>query len=1469
MELFPLSKSQNAVWNMEQYFGGSVANITASVFFTETGDNIEDGAQAGAGTVAGIEPEPKLIEAVKEALQNMIRQFDSLRIRIRLQQGTPMQTIDSFTPRDIETMRFSEKNEFEQWVGGLAKIPFDLGGDLNKVFVVSVGRHVGFVLHLHHLTADAWTVKVLTESVLDYLKGEKTVTCSYLDHIAKEQEYESSVRQEKDRDFFFSGFDQCVEPVCLADRQAKNAASNRLGVTVHEADTGEILSFCKDHGFSPYTVFMNALATYIYRIKGAQDFFVGTTVLNRTGSAEKSTAGMFVNTVPVLLHLDDSMSAVENLRQNALFLMGVFRHQKYPYGDLLRDLREMRGVKDRLFDVTLNFQNAATTDGIIVEWYFCGCQGESLNIHIYDRHCVGAFHIDYDYQTELFNEQEIMRLHGHLMNLIQDTIRNPGKKPQELKMLTAAEYQRVVVDFNDTAIEYPKEKCLHQLFEERAAGTPDRAAVIFEEVEYTYRQINEMADSLALILREKGIRRNDIVAIIAKRSYKIIVAQLAILKAGGAYMPIDPNCPKERVGFMLNDARCRIALVLGTAVSMTECIDMGDDSIFHHRVRNGFWDSSTAAEYNDSSEDLCYVIYTSGSTGTPKGAMISHRNFGNYLDDNRRNVHCAALKNCKSFLCLGAFSFDMASAEVYLAFINNRTLVLPSERQLEDPGEIARLIEKYTVDNIFSVPTRIMSYMSNKDFAKAMRHLQVFLVGGEALLPDIVRKFKENTKAVILNQYGPTETTIVCSASSIDGDTTIGRPVANTQIYILDRYNNPQPIGAVGELCISGDGVGLGYLNNQELTAKKFSDNPFIAGGRMYRSGDLGRFLEDGRIEYVGRMDQQVKIRGLRIELGEVETVLLGICEMRQIIAAVKKDENGRQYLCAYYTGDQQMDEDAVRTELAKKLPRYMIPHFFIHLDTFPVTVSGKTDHKLLPVPDFLNIRSRMEYAAPVTEDEKTVVAILQQVLDLQKVGVDDDFFDLGGDSLKVIEFVSKARYKGMSFSLQDVFDNPTAALLLRHLEDGNPQKSRNPGGGGGMAETGGDLRDGSGMPDIDGGCRSALYTADDFMDIDRLLGNNTEDGDAAVSKRSLGDVLITGTTGWLGAHVLNEFLSDGQGTAYCLVRGANLKDSRERLAAALESYFGAKYRDCDRIIVVRGDITGKIVINVPIDTIIHCAANVKHYGAYQQSETINVRGTENVIAFAKEKKAALFHISTASVSGNSFDTNPDFPPAVFDETKLYIGQPLNNVYIRSKFEAEAAVLRAKIDGLEAAVLRVGNLANRRTDYRFQRNYKTNATLTRLKAFIDLGLFPAQMVDFPLEFSPVDDSAKVIITLAQHYDSKHSVFHAYHHKAVRFGEFIGAAQTVGIKMKAVPNAEFIQSVRNAGSVPETAYIYEAFVADIEADEMVLMNNKIKLESHFTGWCLKRAGYVWPDIDEEYLRGYIDYFTNIRYWKPKK
>ncbi|MGN0178905.1 MAG: amino acid adenylation domain-containing protein, partial [Monoglobaceae bacterium] len=992
------------------------------------------------------------------------------------------------------------------------------------------------------------------------------------------------------------------------------------------------------------------------------------------------------------------------------------------------------------------------------------------------------------------------------------------------------EQQKLLYAFNDTAVDYPRDKCVHQLFEEQSAKTPDKTAVVACDRTLTYQELNEEANRIAHSLIEKGVGVGDIVAFMLPRRSYLIATMLGILKSGAAYMPIDPDYPQDRIDYMLSDSGAKLCI---TDTNISELLNN---------------DNTNNPCVDMTSESLCYCIYTSGSTGKPKGTLLTHANVVNYVNNNNNNnvVHRIIKDSYKSIVSVTTVGFDIFVTESLLPLANGMEILLASEEQAKFQSELNLLIKQNSADVIQTTPTKMKSLIVDKQQLDYLKTVKVIILGGEALEKSLVEELKEITEAEIFNIYGPTETTVWSTNAEIkEADITIGKPIANTQIYIVDKYMCPTPIGVTGELCIAGDGVGAGYLNRPELTAEKFIDNPF-GKGKLYKTGDLAYWREDGNIVYVGRNDFQVKIRGLRIELGEIENAISGIDGISQAVVVVRKNIEGRQLICAFYTGEEKPAKE-IRSQIGTKLPKYMLPHIFTHLDEMPLTSSGKINRKALPEVGLYAIDTTAEYVAPENEQQKEICRLIESVLGCEKVGINDNFFDIGGDSLKAIEFVSEAHNEGIYFKLQNVFDYPTVKALNECIENGDKQNIS--------------------FDDID------------FNRVNRVLEKNKLDYITAPKKSDVGNVLIAGATGYLGIHILADFLDNDKGIAYCMVRGKDKNDSTKRLNELLSFYFDDKYVDMNRIEVIcadlqkdkfglsdekYADLLGKV------DTVINCAASVKHYGSYQYFYDVNVETVKRLIEFCKKANAKLIHTSTISVSGNSFAE--EFSGSTsknelhFYESDLYIGQPLDNVYARSKFEAEKAVLEAIADGLKANIMRMGQLTNRYSDGKFQKNYESNAFLKRIRAVLELGVAPDYLGDLYAEFTPIDEAANAVMTIARHFSNEQTVFHINSIKVVYLDKLLESFNNLGFKLKAVDGAKFTQILRQTAKQADTEHIFETFINDIDENDMLNYDSNIRIENDFTVRYLKQLGFEWHDIDIEYLRKYVEYFRKIGYLK---
>ncbi len=997
--MYHLTKPQKLIYDMERFAGGSIANVCGSIVIKGEKD----------------------ISVLTNAVNELYRLNDALRIRITEIDGVPYQIVSEYKEQKIKVLHFADKEELNSYAEKYAKEPMDFYSSLCEINVILLNGGYGLLVKLHHIISDAWTLSLVGSQFNTLANGEIPEAYSYIDYIPAEQEYFNGKRYPKDKEYYIEQYKKCDDITYISDKQVKSYVSNRKHFLIDEEKTAKIQNYANEHKTSVYMLLMTALGVYMNRVKMNQEkFYIGTAILNRTNAQEKNTMGMFINTAPVLMELDNGKTFSENLRTISKTLFGIIKHQKFNYGEVLETLRHVFDFSGNLYDVMLSYQNAKFT-GIDTEfesvWYCNGMQTESLQMHIDDRDSEGILKIHYDYQIEKFTEKEIERMHEHIFNLLFDAI-NEDKKITELAILSEKEKNTLIYDFNDTKADYPKDKCVHQLFEEQVLKTPKNTAVIACDKTLTYDELNKLSNKIANSLIQKGVKANDIVAFALPRNSYLIAVMFGILKSGAAYMPIDPDYPQDRIDYMLEDSNAKFFI---TEDNLNEFISDSEDN----------------PNVEMTSDNYCYCIYTSGTTGNPKGTLIRHRNLVNFCNiAPQNNLQSSIYEECNSILAIGSITFDISIFEIILSLLLGKTVVLTNEEQLHNIHKLTDLIVYHNVDCMHITPSRLEMLLENYEFKDAFLNIEVIMIGGEELKPELSDKIHKYNKNInIFNGYGPTETTLGASFGEINSiDITVGKPIANTQIFIIDKYNNPMPIGQIGELCIAGDGVGAGYLNRPELTAEKFVDNPF-GEGKMYKTGDLAYWREDGNIAYVGRNDFQVKIRGLRIELGEIESAIDSVDGISQAIVLVRKDTNGRQLICAFYTEQKSVDVADIRSAISSKLPKYMMPHIFTVLEEMPLTTSGKINRKALPEVDLTNISNDVEYVTPTTEQEIVLATEIARVLHLERVGILDNFFDLGGDSLKAIELISKLESKGYKTTVKTVFYCETVKELAEQLE--------------------------------------------------------------------------------------------------------------------------------------------------------------------------------------------------------------------------------------------------------------------------------------------------------------------------------------------------------------------------------------------------------------------------------------------------
>ncbi len=997
-----LTKPQKLIYNTESFSGGAISVICTSVFLKGKKSDLQ----------------------LQNAVNELYRINDALRIRIIKNGSECEQYVSEFVEQSFEVLHFNNNEDFYNFADAFAKIPIALTGQLCEIKIVIFPDKYGLLVKIHHIISDAWTVALLATQFNRLLSNEIPPAYSYLDYYETEQNYLNSKRYLKDKDFFLEQFKKCEQLTFISEKKSESTDAKRMTFIIPVQFAQEIRDFAADADCSVLSVWVTALSTCLHHLKAASDrFFIGTTILNRYTEKELNTAGLFMNSIPLLVEAIGENTFRENLKNNEDTLMSVFRHQKYNHEDLLTDVRREYGKQDRLYDVLLSYMNAtidSPESSIESTWHHNGSQNESLHISFDDREKEDIFKIRYDYQTEIFTETDIKNLHNYLCDILHIVFDNPHKKIRDIEILSFEEKNKLLNVFNGTYSDYERDKCIHELFEDQVKRTPDKTALVAVDKTLTYKELNEEANRIAHSLIEKGIGKGDIVGLMLPRKSYLLSALLGILKTGAAYLPIDSELPRERIEYMCKDADA--VLVVS---------DMNIDSLLQSENV-----CDPCIEMTNNS--VCYCIYTSGSTGQPKGVMAMHRNVVNYISKNEYNIAGKIITDdFEAIVSISTCSFDIFVTETVLSLVNGLRTVLADEQECRNQYALNKLLTREKGEFLQTTPTKFKVLTADPAQRGFLKNLKAILLGGEAMEEAYLREIRKLTDAKIYNIYGATEVPIWSMFADTDTFTdavTIGGPIANTQIHIVDKYMKLVPIGVTGELCIAGDSVSAGYLNRPELTAEKFIDNPF-GEGKLYRTGDNAYRREDGNIVFVGRSDFQVKIRGLRIELGEIESAISGTEGINQSVVVVRKDNEDRQIICAFYTGEEKSAKE-LRRQIGEKLPKYMIPHIFTHLEKMPLTASGKVNRNALPEVDLENIVTETEYIAPVTEKEIVLAECIKDVLGAEKVSVLDNFFDMGGDSLKAIELTAKLEEKGYTVAVKTIFSCKDIRELAKELEE-------------------------------------------------------------------------------------------------------------------------------------------------------------------------------------------------------------------------------------------------------------------------------------------------------------------------------------------------------------------------------------------------------------------------------------------------
>ncbi|AKN68643.1 siderophore 2,3-dihydroxybenzoate-glycine-threonine trimeric ester bacillibactin synthetase [Streptomyces sp. PBH53] len=1044
--MIPLSFAQRRLWFLQQFEGPS-ATYNLPLQLRLTGDLD--------------------VEALRGAVRDVMDRHESLRTVFPDQDGTPYQRIlpAEEARSEVELVR-ADREQLDGLLAAAARHTFDLTSEVpvrTWLFELAPQEHV-LLLLVHHVAADGGSLAPLTRD-LSVAYAARTrggapqwepLPVQYADYtlwqrevLGEEDDPESLISEQVAywRERLAGLPDQLELP---ADRPRPAVAGYRgdaIGVfwdaELHEG----ITRLAREHRSSVFMVLQAALATLLTRLGAGTDIPIGTPVAGRTDDALEDLVGFFVNTLVLRTDTSGDPSFTELLARVRETNLAAYAHQDVPFERLVEIVNPIRSMaRHPLFQVLLVLQNNAKADlelpGLRTELDGVGTGVSKFDLSFELEERIGAtgrcegIAVDVEFAAELFDPETVTTLAARLERLLRAAVADPARPVGELPVLSAEERRRQLVTWNDTACEVPAQT-LPRLFEARAAAVPDAEAVVCGDVRLSYGELNARANRLARRLLTWGVGPERHVAVALPRGPELLVALLAVAKTGAAYLPLDPEYPADRIAYVLEDAAPVCVL---TSAGLAERLPVDGDRLLVVGDEAGGPDGLsgtdlTAAELpaGASAASPAYVIYTSGSTGRPKGVVVTAGNLVNFLTAMDR---CAGMAPGDRLLAVTTVAFDIAGLELYLPLVSGATVVLATADEVRDTRLLAGLVRASGATVMQATPSLWRSLVDEDP--EAVRGLRV-LVGGEALPAPLAHRLA-GTAAGVTNLYGPTETTIWSASAAVgaDGTPPIGRPVANTRVYVLDAALRPVPAGVPGELYIAGHGVARGYRGRPDLTAERFVADPYGApGSRMYRTGDLVKWRADGQLEFVGRVDHQVKVRGFRIELGEIETALLGHPGVAQAVVTVREDRPGDQRLVAYAVpraGGERPGPEELRAWVARTLPEYMVPSAFVLLDSFPLTPNGKLDRGALPAPAAERARGPQRPRGP---REELLCGLFAEVLGLDEVGVHDDFFRLGGHSLLATRLTSRVRTAlGAELALRDLFEAPTPAALAGRLDE-------------------------------------------------------------------------------------------------------------------------------------------------------------------------------------------------------------------------------------------------------------------------------------------------------------------------------------------------------------------------------------------------------------------------------------------------
>ncbi|HDR8111928.1 TPA: amino acid adenylation domain-containing protein [Bacillus cereus] len=1413
------------------------------------------------------------VTLLKQALEEMVKRHEIFRTNFIEKDGEPMQCVQKemdLILHEIDIQQIEEKQQEAYRLASIQKIDhtaFHLEqGPLFRTILFTESKKCSWLyINFHHIIMDEWSLQRFLQevfSIYEELSEQGVIpliqpAIRYIDYVAWQNQQLSTGAWEQEKQYWKEVLQDAPSLLLPLDHIRPSVTSHCGETFSTKLNTNDLLALKKlaqKEQISLYMLLFTAYTHFLQQISGQQDFVVGTPVTGRQQEAFEDIQGFFVNTVAIRVQTDGVSTIGELCAEVTERCLLAFQHQQYPFDQVIQDINPERGENNNpIFSTMFSYQQDAVQQHPSYQYQIYPVQTTiskfDLSLACEERKDEILFH--FEYASDLFKRATISRFMKQFIHTLQIMIHHFKTPFSEVELLPENDHM-LYQQLNDTELVLPPYQSIQERFYDQVQRRLEAIAISTEHNRYTYQEINQRSNQVAHRLLQLGIQKQNRVAIFFERSVESIIAMLGVLKAGGTYVPIDVKYPAERIQYILQDSQAKVLITNREQQQEVACYQghkMTIEDIFTSEFVQDIPNQNRA-------EDAAYMIYTSGSTGNPKGTLLKHHGVLNLVEWRSRTFQITENDIFSQFY---SHSFDSSVSEIFSALLTGARLHLLNEEQRFSVQSYCKAISKNRI-TITDVATAFFNQLATElsdTQIQPLHPLRVLSMGGEAASAGSIRNWQSKLKGRVLlvNEYGPTETTVsalyypISQQIPIDSKhVPIGKPIANTNIYILNEHLQLCPIGVTGELYIESVGTAIGYHNQPERTTQYFVSHPFSTepSARLYRTGDLVRLTQEGYVEYMGRRDRQVKLRGYRIELGEIEDSLIKEPRIQQAVVLLQEE---KQELHAYFTisDTATIDIEEVYNHASRLLPEYMVPKGYVCVPEILVTPNGKIDVVQLAKQYTVDYRKQKNSLRPITETQILLTTVWEEVLGVQPIGLQDDFFALGGHSLKIMPTLVKLKPYFPTLYIQDFFQYRTIEKLAEKIEKDRQHKT------------------------IENNSTNSQNSSE-TKGIQQPKVIRKQSVPLQFTKQYPQCVLLTGVTGFLGAHILEQLLTLPHTRIYCLARSRHGESVEQRVMEKMKFYFDETTLEQmkHRVQVIEGDLSEKHVgltaemkktLLRHIDTIIHCGGDVRHYGDRDHFQKVNVESTRYLLQMSKKASARFHYISTVSIVGQHQEDPASF---MFSEQDFDRGQQVENVYVESKFLAEKLVRGAMAEGVPASVYRVGNLVGRTQDGQFQQNIEGNAFYRLIKALFLLQKAPD--LSTKIDLVPIDFGSKAIVRLACIEQSKGETFHICNPIQLEWQQFISHLQQTGYLIDMVKGTEFMNLFTNHTLTEEQIHALEMLIPIFEESDQYV---EAIITSQHTEEFLKALNIICEQPNQEWISKCISYGEIVGFFPGKQ